>query len=88
MLKHLSARDMLTKILSQNPNNIIGKKSGVIRARVLDHINAKIDAAQEKCDAEHARLDAAHREEVDALHRKHFQDRNDVVDRLVKEIIG
>lgn len=67
---------------------MIGKKNGVIRARVLEHINAKIDEAQEKCDAEHARLDAEHREEIDVLHRKHFTAKADVVDKLVESIIG
>lgn len=80
-------RGMLTKILSRK-NNMIGKKNDVIRKRVLEHINAKIDEAQAECDVRHARLDEEHREQIDALHRKHFQDKSDVTDKLVESIIG
>lgn len=67
---------------------MLPRKSDIIRKRVLSHVHAKLDAAQKQCDAEHIEIDKAHTEAVEALERKRFQDKNDVVERLVENIIG
>lgn len=63
-------------------------KTSVIRTRVMQHIHARIDAAQKECDVQHAELDTAFSKEKDELERKLFQDKQDVIDRLVTGIIG
>jgi len=59
-----------------------------IRTRVMQSINARIESAQKKCDVEHAELDKQHQKDRDTLDAKLFQDKQDVTDRLVNEIIG
>lgn len=67
---------------------MLSRKNGVIRSRVMQHIHERIDRAQAECDAEHERLQRVHDQELELLQNKLWQDKQDVVERLVSEIVG
>lgn len=60
----------------------------VIRKRVMEVVEQKIQDAQTQHDAEVDKLEAQLEDELDRLHEDHQARRSAVVDRLVGEILG
>lgn len=63
-------------------------KNNIIRKRVLAVVEAKINAAQEQHDSEIEKLEYELETELDRVHTNHQNAREEVVERLVSQIIG
>lgn len=64
------------------------KKGGLIRSRVMQEMNKRIEAAQAEYDKNSEALHASHRADVEMLERKLFSDKANLADVLVEKVLG
>lgn len=64
------------------------KSAGLIRARVMQEMNKRIEAAQAEYDKNAENLEASHRNDVAQLEQKLSSDKANLATVLVEKVLG